>query len=69
MEFQFTIGWWMIPVAMTVVSLSWAIPMRKDERPDGSMFSGFSYAFGGGFRILFAVIISLVAWLIWALLT
>lgn len=68
MTIEIVASWWLIPTAITIGTLAWAIPMRQEERPDGSMFSGMAYAFGGGFRIAGAIIFSLVAWLIWALL-
>lgn len=61
------IGWWLLPILLTVGSLAWAIPMRASERPTGGMFSEMGYIIGGGFRTLCALILSLVAWLIWAL--
>lgn len=63
-----TIGWWLLPVAVTVGSFAWAIPMRQDERPTGQMFDGMGYALGKALRCSAAAIVSLVVWLMWALL-
>lgn len=69
MTVTLTLGWWIVPLAITVGSLAWAIPMRQSERPDGSMFSGLGYAIGGTLRVAGAIIVSLVAWLVWSLVT
>lgn len=58
---------WIIPVVVTVGSLAWAIPMRAEEKPNGSIFVGMNYVFGAGIRIAKALILSLICWLIWAL--
>lgn len=63
------IGWWLLPLAITLAGWAWAIPVRKDEQPDGSMFSGMGYAIGGSIRIMGATIIGLLAWLAWAVLS
>ena len=68
MNITVTFGWWIAPTLITIGSLAWAIPMRASERPTGGMFDGLGYAIGGGFRVGGAIILSLVAWLAWALL-
>ena len=62
-------GWCLLPAAVTIASLLWAIPMRDDERPTGSMFDGLGYPIGVMIRLLVAGMASLASWLVWALLT
>lgn len=54
-----TIGWWAIPLGITVAGLIWGL---LPERPS---YYGFDVV--GAFKLLGTVIISLIAWLIWAL--
>ena len=56
-----TIGWWVIPLLMTVGTLVYGmLPVRN---------SGYYGAdIGEAFRLLGFIIVDLVAWLIWALL-
>ena len=49
-----TIGLWIIPFLITVISFAWAIANN-----DGGFL-------GGLFETLFALIISLFVWLVWA---
>lgn len=67
MDVTIPVGWWLIPLTITVASFAWAIPMRANERPTGHMFDGLGYAIGGGFRLAAALILSLLAWLVWSL--
>ncbi len=69
MSFTVSLGVWLVPLAITLVSFAWAIPMRENERPGGGIMSGFGYAIGALLRCLFAACCSLFAWLIWALST
>jgi len=62
-----TIGWWLLPLLVTVASFAWAIPMRKHERPTGGMFDGLGYVLGA-IRTLVALVVSLAAWLFWSLI-
>jgi hypothetical protein len=62
-------GWWIAPAAVTVAAFAWALPMRSDEKPTGSMFDGFGYPFGVMVRLLVAIGVSLATWLAWSLLT
>lgn len=62
-------GWWLLPAAVTIASLLWAIPMRTDERPTGSMFDGLGYPVGVMIRLLVAGNASIASWFIWAWLT
>jgi len=66
MSFTLTIGWWVLPLLVTIAGQAWALPLRADEQPTGSMFDGMRF-FGPIARSGFAVIVSLLAWLVWAL--
>lgn len=57
-----TFGWWAIPALITAVSLSWALftPME----PSGD----YGFDIMPLFRFGTAVIGSLLAWLVWALI-
>jgi len=68
MAISITLGWWLLPLVVTVVSFAWALPFREDEKPTGSMFDGLA-GIGMLFRAAGAAIGSLFAWLIWALVT
>lgn len=69
MQFEITLGWSLVPIAVTVASILWAIPKRAYERGCGGMYGDIGYALGSAFRLCFAIIFSLVVWLAWALLT
>lgn len=66
MTFQFTVGPWIIPLVLTIALLSWAIPLRADERDQGGYFGPLA-ALSAVFRTGLVIIISLVMWLIWAI--
>ena len=68
MNFSVTVS--VIPLALgvlTVAALAWAVPIREEERDDGSMFGSLG-AFSAVFRLCITVILCLAAWLAWALL-
>lgn len=67
MTFSLTIGWWLLPLIITVALIAWALPRRADERNNGSMYGDLGYAVGGLIRLLTAVSLSLFSWLMWAL--
>ena len=56
-------GWWIAPAVITIIALGWAAFMSRDMGNDrfgaGAVIAGFLY--------LIAAVVSLVAWLIWAL--
>lgn len=60
-----TIGTWAIPLAVTVAIWAWAV-LQPSRQPTSS------YDFGGAadalVRLVVALPVSLIAWLIWALL-
>ena len=66
MDVTIHLGWWVAPFAQTVISIVWA-HSKCPSYLQGGRFSldGFVYLFFYGI----ATITSLVAWLIWAVLT
>lgn len=67
MTVHIALGWWLLPAAITLLSFGWAIPLRADEQSTGGMFDGLRFI-PCLFRQAGAAIISLAAWLVWALL-
>lgn len=57
MTITFHFAWWHIPLALTVVGLTWANWPRSSE-------SGFGAAIGGGFRIAAVMTLASIAWAI-----
>ncbi len=68
MEFTITFGWWLAPLAVTVgafVAAHLANPTRTPPTGYGSIGDGLVALVEFGF----ATIVSLIAWLVWAVLT
>lgn len=66
MTLTLTLGWWLLPTAITIITIGFCfLAFRKKETdPVGVILKPFvaSLYYGGAF------IISLVSWLVWALL-
>lgn len=56
------IGWWAIPAIITVFSFGWVFATAANDTSLGG-------AIASGIMLLIACIVSLTAWLIWAVLT
>jgi hypothetical protein len=56
-----SIGWWIIPTIITGLAAVWALRSGKED--------GYGGAFDSFFCMIGAVILSLVAWCIYGLLT
>jgi len=64
MDITITFGWWLLPLAVTV--LSYGVAISKFS------YGGGDYSFpevGNAILLIVATIPALLAWLIWALLT
>lgn len=64
-----TLGWWIAPLVMTVLVFAWRAYMHKDDGPSFGGYSAIGAGIGAALTLLAAVVVSLIAWLIWALLT
>lgn len=62
MEVTITIGWWIIPLLLTAVAIVWAFVAGSDNG------GGFMSGIGVFFTLVPALIISLVAWIVYAIL-
>lgn len=65
------IGWWMVPLLVTIVACTWAHVMCK-RHSSPSVGSGYFAGLDGLVYLLFwapAIVVSLVAWLVYALAT
>lgn len=64
MTFTLAFGWWLVPFIITVVSLGWAWWISRDSGPG-------NYGAGAVIEMMFflgALVLSLLSWLVWALL-
>jgi hypothetical protein len=62
-----TLGWWLLPAAITLITLSWCF-FTFNKRPTDAL-GVILQPFIASFYYGIAVVVSLAAWLIWALLT
>lgn len=66
MNFTVHFGWWLVPLSVTLAALGWAYIVSK---PDGSQgYALVGKAAVSALTLGVALIASLIAWLIWALL-
>ena len=68
MNLVIILGWWLLPLAITITAFAWALWDREDERSTGGMFDGMGAAIILAIRVPVAACASLFAWLIWSLL-
>lgn len=67
MSVTLTLGWWLAPLAVTMAVFAFSIIVdRSESRP--TSYASIGNAVVGIFMYGAATIISLFAWLIWALL-
>ena len=62
------LGWWLIPLAITLISFATAKSKTPPTQPSGYIPDVVSPMIGVG-ATLIAAVVSLLAWLIWALAT
>lgn len=66
MTFTISLGWWLLPLAITIIAFGGAAWLAADVRPTAWLdLSALAVAVYYGI----ATIVSLVAWLIWEVLT
>lgn len=68
MTFTITMGWWLVPLAITVATFGgfavWSI-----SQPPASGYDSIGAGIAAAMVFLLATVVSLVAWLVWAVLT
>jgi hypothetical protein len=69
MTFEITFGWWLAPLTITLMTFVWHWWMHKDEIDPGSVYGVIGRGLGEALTLLVAAVVSLLAWLIWAVLT
>lgn len=62
------LAWWLLPLGVTVAAFGWQWWLHKDER-SGSDYGHIGLAMRQAVTFLGAMVVSLVAWLVWAVLT
>lgn len=60
-----TLGWWLVPLLASAALFKWALIPRESDRRSGDY--DFTFWLPAAFRLVAAIIGSLVAWLIWSL--
>lgn len=65
MNLQLTLGGWLAPLAISIGLFVWALIPREGDRRSGDW--DFTFWLPAAFRLVAAVIGSLVAWLFWSL--
>lgn len=65
MSFAITLGTWIIPLAITLGLFTWVLIPRETDRRSGDW--DFTFWIPAAFRLVGAIIGSLVAWLVWSL--
>jgi hypothetical protein len=74
MSFSISLGWWLLPAVITAIAFAWAGALGRRQcssSPKGGDYN-FSTLFDGifcGFVLLVATVVSLIAWLVYALAT
>lgn len=65
MEYTISLGWWLAPMIITLIALGWAF--AKGDHGAASGYGAIGQGFINAMLFGFAMIVSLVAWLLWAL--
>jgi len=68
MTITLTFGWWLLPLAVTIAAFGWHSWATKENRRTGG-YEDIGMAMGQLITFSAALVVSLIAWLIWALLT
>lgn len=68
MTFTIQFGWWIIPALVSLIGFIVAHSMCNDGRSSGGGFMDFGAFFDMVTYLIFFVLPSLLAWLIWSLL-
>lgn len=65
MTINIAFGWWVIPAAVTAITL--LIATWRSDRNYSHGLGAVGQAMANAFILLVAIVVSLVAWLIWSL--
>lgn len=65
MTINIAFGWWVIPAAITLIALIFAT--WRSDRSYSRGLGAVGQAMANAFILLIAIVISLIAWLIWSL--
>lgn len=65
--FTITVGWWIIPLLITVISV--VLALRSEESSSSNVMSAAFSGIGTLIALLFALVLSLVSWVVYLLLT
>lgn len=65
MTINIALGWWVIPAAVTAIAL--LIAAWRSDRSYSHGLGAVGQAMANAFIFLIAIVISLIAWLIWSL--
>lgn len=67
MTFSIFIGWWILPLTITIAAFSWST--WQQDRSPAYDYGRIGQGIGNAVLHGLALIVSLIAWLIWAVLT
>jgi hypothetical protein len=68
MQIMIPVGWWILPLAVTIAAFVWWNWLHKDDRRSGG-YGDIGQGLAQLASLGAALIVSLIAWLIWALAT
>lgn len=64
MEFTLTLGWWLAPFAVTLIAFGWFWIWAAND-PPSSGYGNIGRGLGQALFLLAAIVVSLVAWLVY----
>jgi hypothetical protein len=67
MTFTVSFGWWLAPALVTALAFAWSY--TKQDRSPAYDYGRIGQGIGNAVLHGMALIVSLIAWLIWAVLT
>ena len=66
MTFSVSLGWWLLPALVTIAAFGWSTH-RQDRSPSGD-YGKIGQGIGNAVLHGIALIVSLIAWLVWSIL-
>ncbi len=64
MSFTITLGWWLVPTAVTVIALTW-VTVWQSRQPQSSGYGSIGAGLGEALMLLLAVVVSAFAWIVY----